>query len=65
MLLSWTDRRPSGKTGAGFFKAHLNTVGLMLGQRRRRWANIKPTVFQCVVFAGKAWPPRMVGNPGK
>ena len=24
----------------------------MLGQRRRRWANIKQTLFQCVVFAG-------------
>ena len=24
----------------------------MLGQRRRQWANIKPTLFQCVVFAG-------------
>ena len=24
----------------------------MLGQRRRRWANIKPTMLQCVVFAG-------------
>ena len=22
----------------------------MLAQRRRRWANIKPTLFQCVVF---------------
>ena len=34
---------------------HWNNVGLMLGQRRRRWANIKPTLFQCVVFAGKRW----------
>ena len=24
----------------------------MLDQRRRRWANIKPTVGQCLVFAG-------------
>ena len=23
---------------------HLNNVGLMLGQRRRRWTNIKPTL---------------------
>ena len=29
-----------------------NEVGLMLDQRRRRWANTKPTLFQCVVFAG-------------
>ena len=31
---------------------HWNNVGLMLSQRRRRWANIEPTVFQRVVFAG-------------
>ena len=24
----------------------------MLGQRRRRWANIKPVLVQCLVFAG-------------
>ena len=24
----------------------------MLGQRRRRWANVGPTLFQRVVFAG-------------
>ena len=29
-------------------------VGLMLGQRRRRWANIKPTLGQPLVFAGMA-----------
>ena len=23
----------------------------MLAQRRRRWANIKPTLIQCLVFA--------------
>ena len=26
----------------------------MLGQRRRRWANISPTMVQRLVFAGKA-----------
>ena len=26
----------------------------MLGQRRRRWANVKTTLFQCIVFAGVA-----------
>ena len=31
---------------------HLSNVGLMLGQRHRRWPNIKPTLLQCVVFAG-------------
>ena len=24
----------------------------MLGQRRRRWTNIEPTMAQCLVFAG-------------
>ena len=24
----------------------------MLGHRLRRWPNIKPTLFQCIVFAG-------------
>ena len=27
-------------------------VGLMLGQRRRRWPNIKPTLIQYVQLAG-------------
>ena len=27
-------------------------VGFMLGQRRRRWANIKPTLIQRLMFAG-------------
>ena len=33
-------------------RTHWNNVGLMLGQRCRRWANVKPTLFQCVLFAG-------------
>ena len=28
------------------------SVGLILGQRLRRWTNIKPTLVQCLVFAG-------------
>ena len=28
-------------------------VGLMLGQRRRRWPNIKPTSGQRLVIAGE------------
>ena len=24
----------------------------MLGQRRRRWPNIKPTLYTCLVFVG-------------
>ena len=31
---------------------HWANVGLMLGQRRRRWTNIKPILVQCLVFAG-------------
>ena len=31
---------------------HWNNVGLMLGQRRRRWFNVKTTLFQCIVFPG-------------
>ena len=30
---------------------HWNNVGSMLGQRHRRWPNIKLTLFQCVVSA--------------
>ena len=29
-----------------------NNVDLMLAQRRRRWANIKSTLFHRLVFAG-------------
>ena len=28
-------------------------VGLMLGQRLRRWPSIDQTLYQCVLFAGK------------
>ena len=31
---------------------HCAIVGSMLVQRRRRWTNIKPTMTQCLVFAG-------------
>ena len=31
---------------------YLSGVGLMLGHRRRRWANINPTLGQSLVFAG-------------
>ena len=34
----------------------------MLGRRRRRWANIGPTLGRCVVFAGYESPPRPVGE---
>ena len=32
-------------------------VGLMLGQRRRRWTSTKPTLGQCLVFAVWSVPP--------
>ena len=32
-------------------RIHWANVGLMLGQRRRRWPNIKPALAQCIVFA--------------
>ena len=32
--------------------SHCAIVGSMLVQRRRRWTNIKPTMAQCLVFAG-------------
>ena len=31
---------------------HRAIVGSMLGQRRRRWANIDPTMALCLMFAG-------------
>ena len=27
----------------------------MVGHRLQRWPNYKPTLFQCVVFAGMVW----------
>ena len=27
----------------------------MLGQRRRRWANIEPALAECIAFAGHAY----------
>ena len=32
-----------------------DNVGFMLGQRRRRWTNIKPTLGQYIVFSGFIW----------
>ena len=31
---------------------HRTSVGLMLGQRRRRWSSIKTTPAHCIVSAG-------------
>ena len=33
---------------------HWNNVVLLLAHRLRRWPSIKPTLFQCFVFAGQA-----------
>ena len=33
-------------------KRRLPSAGLMLGQRRWRWANIKPALGEHIVFAG-------------
>ena len=35
--------------------AHWFCADLTLGQRRRRWPNVKSTPGQCVVFAGYYW----------
>ena len=32
---------------------HSTNVGLMLGHRLRRWPNIKPTLGECILFAGR------------
>ena len=32
--------------------SHSNNAGLMLGQRRRRWSNIKPALERCIMFHG-------------
>ena len=42
-------------------------VGFMLGQRRRRWANIKPTLAQRLVFAGNTiiWRIRTFEHKGE
>ena len=31
---------------------HWTDAGLMLGQRRRRWTNVKPTLVPCMVLTG-------------
>ena len=38
------------RVGSPAHTTHRTNAGLMLGQRRRRWPNIKPTFVQCVVF---------------
>ena len=34
-------------------KKDCTNVGLMLGQRRRRWTNINQALVQCLVFVGQ------------
>ena len=38
------------------------TVGLVLVQRRRRWANTKPTMVQCPVLTGMQITRNFGGN---
>ena len=45
-----------------FFTAQPN-AGFMLGQRRRRWPNMKPALGQRLVLAGRAQPTLAVINP--
>ena len=35
---------------------HSPNAGLMLGQHRRRWANIEPALGEHLVFAGMTLP---------
>ena len=53
-VLTTTPGPPPGMWNIYHLKASTTqwpSVGLMLGQRRRRWANIKPTLGQQCVFA--------------
>ena len=34
-------------------RSRWTNVGSMLGQRRRRWTTIDPSLSECLVFAGK------------
>ena len=43
---------PPGNFSIPASTIHRANVGLMLGHRLRRWPNIKPTLAQCIVFAG-------------
>ena len=44
----------TSRVSRGTNTTHRSKVGPMLGQRRRRCANIGPTLNLCVVFAGEA-----------
>ena len=50
VLLMYTDGRPDSSCPANTTRS--NNDVLMLGDRRRRRANIKTALFQRVVFAG-------------
>ena len=55
MLTTVFNTVPSGRPGdVPGNRTHLPNVWPMLGQRRRRWANIGQTLGRCVVFAGVA-----------
>ena len=41
---------PSLTRGLPINIKHSHNAGLLLGQRRRRWTNIKAELFECFVF---------------
>ena len=44
-------RSPHDPDGVSANSGRRLNAGLMFSQRRRRWANIKPTLAECIVFA--------------
>ena len=48
----WTKWTTPWSLSIPVYTRHWADVVLMLGQRRRRWTNIKTTPVQCLVFAG-------------
>ena len=51
-LLSFGTDAPPGELKTRYMSAPIGIVGSRLGQRRRRWTNIKPAMGECLVFAG-------------
>ena len=57
-----THQDPNYITGTHSCKYETPSIGLLLGQRRRRWANSKPTLGQRIMFAGTVRPGSTVGG---
>ena len=49
-VASAADRITLPQTAVPINTRHSNNDGLMLGQRQRRWPNIKPSLFECLAF---------------